>query len=575
MQEFLNKGKKIFLSPQSSVLSAATIIMLMVVVSRILGLVRQRVLAHFFTPNELSLFFAAFRLPDLVFEVLVFGTFSSAFIPVFAKALKKGNRDAWEIAGTVTNIGLSIFLLFAGLVIVFANNFYGVLAPGFSIEHRDQIVAIARVLFAAQGFFVVSYVLTAVLESSRRFLVPALAPLLYNIGIILGTVLLAPKMGLMAPAVGVVIGALSHFLIQLPLAIKLGFRFIPRIRITDEVKKIGKLALPRIIEVSFLQVARTAELFLASLISTASYTYFTFGNTLQLLPVGLFGTSIAKAALPTLARQADNPVLFRRTLFGALYQVSFLVFPIATVLIVLRIPIVRLVFGTDIFSWEATVQTSMVVSAFAVGVFFQAASSLLARGFYALHDTRTPVAVSLVAIVLNISLDFILIRGFGLAVWGLAVAFSFASFIQATVLFFLINKKIDDGVKFRAVLPIIKAVLSSLGAGAVMYFLLKIFDRSVWIKQLSFLGRMEGVRNIVFEKFVLDTRYTINLLILTVFVIFMGGVVYLGLSFLFKSKELAYFTSIIKRVIIGRKVGGIPEKETETVAPTPTDTTNP
>ena len=575
MQEIFKKGKKIFLSPQSSVLSAATIIMLMVVASRILGLVRQRVLAHFFTPDELSLFFAAFRLPDLVFEVLVFGTFSSAFIPVFAKALKRGNKDAWEIAGTVTNIGLSIFLLLAGIVIVFANNLYGVLAPGFSIEHREQIVTLARILFAAQGFFVVSYVLTAVLESSRRFLVPALAPLLYNIGIILGTVLLAPKLNLMAPALGVVIGASSHFLIQLPLAIKLGFRFIPRIRITDEVRKIGKLALPRVIEVSFLQIARTAELFLASLISTASYTYFTFGNTLQLLPVGLFGTSIAKAALPTLARQADTPAAFRRTLFGALYQVSFLVFPIATVLIVLRIPIVRLVFGTDIFSWEATVQTSMVVSAFALGVFFQAASSLMARGFYALHDTRTPVAISLGAIILNISLDFLLIRGFGLPVWGLAAAFSFSSFFQATLLFFFLNKKIDDGVSFKAVLPIIKAVVSSLGAGAVMYFLLKIFDRSVWIKQLSFLGRMEGVRNIVFEKFVLDTRYTINLLILTVFVVFVGGVVYLGLSFMFRSKELAYFTGIIKRTVIARKVGGIPEKETETVAPPPTDSSTP
>ena len=575
MQEIFKKGKKFFLSPQSSVLSAATIIMLMVVASRVLGLVRQRVLAHFFTPDELSLFFAAFRLPDLVFEVLVFGTFSSAFIPVFAKALKRGNKDAWEIAGTVTNIGISIFLLFAGVVIVFANNFYGVLAPGFSIEHRDQIVAIARVLFAAQGFFVVSYVLTAVLESSRRFLVPALAPLLYNIGIILGTAFMAPRMGLMAPALGVVIGASSHFLIQLPLAFKLGFRFIPRIRITDEVKKIGKLALPRVIEVSFLQVARTAELFLASLISTASYTYFTFGNTLQLLPVGLFGTSIAKAALPTLARQADTPAAFRRTLFGALYQVSFLVFPIATVLIVLRIPIVRLVFGTDIFSWEATVQTSMVVSAFALGVFFQAASSLLARGFYALHDTRTPVAISLGAIILNISLDFILIKGFGLAVWGLAGAFSLASFFQATALFFMINKKIGDGATIKAVLPIAKAIVSSLGAGTVMYFLLKIFDRSVWIKQLSFLGKMEGVRNIVFEKFVLDTRYTINLLVLTVFVILVGGVVYLGFSLILRSKELAYFTGILGKAVIGRKVGGIPEKETETVAPPPSDTNTP
>ena len=182
------------------------------------------------------------------------------------------------------------------------------------------------------------------------------------------------------------------------------------------------------------------------------------------------------------------------------------------------------------------------------------------------------MAISLGAIALNISLDFILIKGLGIAVWGLAAAFSFASFFQATLLFFLINKKIDDGAKFKAVLPIVKSIVSSLGAGAVMYFLLKIFDRSVWIKQLSFLGKIEGVRNIVFEKFVLDTRYTINLLILTVFVVLVGGVVYLGLSFLFRSKELAYFTGIIQRTIVGRKVGGIPEKETETVVPTPTDT---
>jgi len=571
MQEILKKGKKFFLAPQSSVLSAATIIMIMVVASRVLGLMRQRTLAHFFTVDELSLFFAAFRLPDLVFEVLVFGTFSSAFIPVFAKALKKGNKEAWEIAGTVTNLGVLAFLVCAVIVILLANNFYGILTPGFSLEHRDQVVALTRILFAAQGFFVVSYIMTAVLESSRRFLIPALAPLLYNLGIILGTILLAPKYGLIAPAIGVVIGATSHFLIQLPLAIKLGFRFIPKIRITPEVKKIGKLALPRIIEVSFLQIAKSVELFLASFISTASYTYFYFGNTLQLLPVGLFGTSIAKAALPTLARQADSPSLFRKTLFGALYQVSFLVLPVATVLIVLRIPIVRLVFGTDIFSWEATVQTGMVVSAFALGIFFQATSSLLSRGFYALHDTKTPVIVSLVAILLTIIADFILIRGFGFPVWGLAAAFSLGSFVQSTTLFLLLNKKIGDGARFKGILPILKAVFASLGSGMIMYFLLKVFDRSVWIKKLSFLGKIEGVKNIDFERFVLDTRYTVNLLVLTLFVILIGSATYICISFLLKSEELGYFLGLIRKIIIRRKVEPIPAKETEPVAPTPTD----
>lgn len=575
MNEILKKGRKIFFSPQSSVLSAATIIMLMVVASRVLGLFRQRALANFFTPSELSLFFAAFRLPDLVFEVLVFGTFSSAFIPVFTRALKKGHREAWEIAETVTNIGLVVFIFLAGLVILLSKNLYGILAPGFSLENRDQIVALTKILFTAQGFFVVSYVLTAVLESSRRFLIPAIAPLFYNLGIILGTIFLSRSMGLMGPVIGVVCGAAMHCLIQLPLAIKLGFRFKPVIKITEDVKKIGRLALPRIIEVSFLQITKSVELSLASVISAASYTFFTFGNTLQLLPVGLFGTSIAKAALPTLARQAEDKGEFRRTLFGALYQMAFLVLPVATILIVLRIPVVRLIFGTDIFNWESTVQTGMVVSAFALGVFFQAANALMARGFYALHDTRTPVIISLTAIVLNIAADIVLIKVLHLPVWGLAAAFSFGSFLQSILLFIFINRKIGDGSKIKQFIPIIKSTFSALISGLAMYFLLKIFDRSVWIKKLSFLGKIEGVSQVPFERFVLDTRYTINLLILTVFVIVAGLTIYVVCSVLLKSKEPLYFWEIVKRTIFRKKIEALPAKEPETVIPGPTDTTNP
>lgn len=575
MNEIIKKGKKILFSPQSSVLSAATIIMLMVIVSRVLGLVRQRALAHFFVPNELSLFFAAFRLPDTIFEVLVYGTFASAFIPVFTKALKKSRRDAWIIAETVTNIGLIIFIILAGLVILFSTNLYGILAPGFSLADRDQIVALTKILFAAQGFFVFSYVLTAVLESSRRFLVPAIAPLFYNLGIILGTVILAPKMGLMGPAIGAVIGAAAHCLIQLPLAMKLGFRLKPIIKLTDDVKKIGRLALPRMIEVSFLQVTKSVELILASLISTASYTYFTFGNTVQLLPVGLFGTSIAKAALPTLARQADNKADFRRTLFGALYQIAFLIFPVATILIVLRIPLVRLIFGTDIFSWESTVQTGMVVSAFAVGVFFQAANAVMARGFYALHDTKTPVAISLTAITLNIVADVVLIKTFGLPAWGLAAAFSLGSFVQSVLLFIFLNKKIGDGTTLKLFKPIIKALFASLSSGILMFFLLKFFDRSAWIKQLSFLGKLDGSSQIPFEKFVLDTRYTVNLLALTIFVILVGGLFYVALSAFLKSKELYYFVGQLKRLFVSRKISPIPAKAVESVTPEPNDPNTP
>lgn len=545
-------------SQQTSVLSAATLIMIMIIASRLLGLVRQRVLANFFGPDDLSLFFAAFRLPDLIFEVLVYGTFASAFIPVFTKALKDKEKNVWEIASSVTNIGVLVFSVLALIVIFFANHLYGILTPGFIPEHRDQVVTLSKILFAAQGFFVVSYVLTAVLESSRRFFMPAVAPLFYNLGIILGTVFFSPKLGLMGPVIGVVVGAFSHAAVQLPLAYKLGFRFSFKIRISQDVKKIGRLSLPRVIEVAFLQIAKSVELLLASLISTAAYTYFTFGNSLQLLPVGLFGTSIAKAVLPTLSRLSDNKEEFRKTLFNSLYQVSFVVLPVASILMVLRVPLVRLVFGTNLFDWGSTVQTGLVVSAFGVGVIFQVANSILARAFYALHNTKTPVIVSVSCISLNIILDFILIKVFRLPVWGLAAAFSLSSFIQSLTLFILMIKRVYQNFSFRILLPLIKSVLASFGSGVVMFFILKFFDRSVWVKRLSFLGKIDLDRTIPFEKFVLNTQYGFNLLMLTLMTIAVGAITYILLSLLFRSGELKFFAGYLKRIFVSKKITPLP-----------------
>ncbi len=543
------KIKSLFIGQQHTVLSAATLIMIMIVASRLLGLVRQRVLAHFFDPSSLSLFFAAFRLPDTVFEVLVFGTFASAFIPIFSKTLRDSKTKAWEVAGIVANWGGIIFIILASAVFIFAHPIYKILTPGFSIEDQVKIADLARILFIAQGFFVISYVLTAVLESSKRFFVPALAPLFYNVGIIVSTIVFHDKFGLFAPVIGVVVGSASHFLIQLPLAIKLGFRFSKSLKITPEVKKIAKLSAPRILEVSFLQIAKFVELTLASLISIPAYTYFTFGNSVQLIPVGLFGTSIAKAALPTLSMQSDNLEAFKKTLFETLNQVVFLMAPIVAFLAIARIPVVRLIFGTDIFTWDATVETSFVVSAFAVGIFSQAANSILARSFYALHDTKTPVLVSVSTLFINIILDYLFVIVYKLPIWSLAAAFSFASIIQSFVLFTLITKRIHNGVKTGLYIPILKSLTGGIVSGTVMFFILKFFDKSVWIKKLSFISNLD----LPFEKFVLDTRYAGNLLILTAIVGIIGVTIYLIVLKLLKSKELDTFVNLFMRMLRGRK----------------------
>lgn len=573
VNKLIDKGKRLFSGPQEGVLSAATIIMIMIVASRVLGLVRQRVLANFFNPSELSLFFAAFRLPDLIFEVLVFGTFSSAFIPVFTRSLKKGERNAWETAGRVVNIGLIIFTIFAFIFGILANQIYSVIAPGFTPSEIEKISQTARILFFAQGFFVVSYVLTGVLESLRRFLVPALAPIFYNLGIILGTVLLSPVFGLKAPAYGVVVGAFCHFITQLPLAYKLGFRFSPNIKPNDEVRKIGKLALPRIVDLSFDQIGKSTELYLASIISTASYTYYTFANSLQLLPVSLFGTSLAKAALPILSRNEENLTEFRRILLNTLFQSIFFTAPVAVLLIVLRIPIVRLVYGTNIFDWKATVQTGEVLSVFAMGIVFQTLVAILGRGFFALHDTKTPVMISMVGLCILVFGDFSLVKIFHLPVWALSVSFSLGAFVETILLYYLIHKRLGGFWNREIMARITKIFTASVCSGLIMYFFLKFFDKSVWVKRLSFLKSIDATRNLPFEKFVLDTRYTINLIILTLMVTLLGTVIYLGILIFFRSQEASVFFNLIKRTLISHKVAPVPQKEEETLSSPPSDTT--
>jgi putative peptidoglycan lipid II flippase len=532
----------------------------MIVFSRLLGLVRQRVLAHYFNASELSLFFAAFRLPDTLFEVLVFGTFASAFIPVFTKLLKKEKEDdhgeAWKLAGVITNWGGLLFIILAVLFIALAHPIYKLITPGFGSIEQEKIVEIARILFAAQGFFVVSYVLTAVLESSKRFLIPALAPLFYNLGIIVTTILFAQDLHLMAPTIGVVIGALSHFLVQMPFAYKLGFRFTKSLEITTDVKKIVKLAIPRILEVSFLQVSKFVELTLATLISVPAYTYYMFGNTIQLLPVGLFGTAIAKAALPTLVRKSDDLDEFKKVLYQTLNQIMFLMTPVVAFLMVARVPVVRLIFGTDIFTWDATVQTSLVVSAFAFGIFAQSINAILARSFYALTDTKTPVIVSSATLLVNIVIDYLLVVVYKLPVWSLAAAFSFSSIIQSFALYILMSKRVHNGARSALYLPVLKCLVAGLTSGITMFFILKFFDKSVWIKKVSFISNL----NLPFENFVLDTRYAGNLLILTVFVGITGLVIYILILKLLKSKELDVFWRLINRMFTGKTM---PDPQTE------------
>lgn len=238
----------------------------------------------------------------------------------------------------------------------------------------------------------------------------------------------------------------------------------------------------------------------------------------------------------------------------------------------LRIPIVRLTYGTKIFDWGATVQTGMVLSVYAIGIVTQTLMSILSRAFFALHDTKTPVKISFIGLGLLVAFDFLLVLRFHLPVWALAASFSFSTFVEAIFLLALLDRRVGDIVTRNFLGHLMKIAVATLISGSSMYFLIKFFDRSVWIKQLSFISGSAALSYLPFERFVLDTRYTGNLFILTFMTFFIGMAIYLGLSLLFRVEEARYFLGVARKLLAKKLIPSVPVKEQEPISPTTGDT---
>lgn len=573
VKRFFENSKALFYSKQTNILSAAVIIMVMVGASRILGLLRYRTFVHFFPPARLDTFLAAFQLSDLIFEILIMGAMSSAFVPVFSSFLARDkNRDAWYIAAATLNLLLLGYVIFAVLIFIFAQPIYLLVAQGYSSQQIAEIASYTRMFLLAQMFFVASYLFTAILESNQRFLASATAPLFYNIGIIITTIILAPEVGLLAPVIGVVVGASLHFLIQLPAVLQLGFKPIFVLDVKNPgVRQIARLALPRVIELSFYQIKRFADLFLASFV-VGGLTYFRFGDSLSSLPAGLFGLSIAKAALPKLSGQAAQDINeYKKTFSSSFKEILFLVVPASVFIAILRLPLVRLAFGADQFSWTDTNQTGFVVSAFALGIFAYSLSLLVSRAFYALQDTATPVKISIMTIFFNAAGGVLLILGLKTPIWGLAMAYSLSQIFQLGVLLAILTRRVGGLGQFGLVMTTIKIFVSSLTAGGVMFLLLKVLDRSAWDKKLSFLGHLGLGLPKPFDTFLLDTRYTLNLIYITVAVALIGALVYLLMSALLRIEELRVMLRVFSRLPLNRVMvwARLAPSKTETISTPP------
>jgi putative peptidoglycan lipid II flippase len=556
VRKFFEDGKSLLASKQTNIISAATIIMVMVMASRILGLVRNRVFVHYFSPEDLGTFFAAFSLPDIIFDILTMGVMASAFIPVFTKYLNgRDKKSAWYVSAITLNILLLFFAVFSSIIFIFAHPIYVQVFKNFAPDQINLIVTFTRLFLISQMFFAASYLLTAILETHQRFIISSVAPLFYNLGIILMTILFAGKMGLYAPVAGVVVGAALHFFIQLPFAIKLGFRPIFSLNFRDPgVREIGRLALPRLIELSFLQVKRFADVIIAGSFGTSGITYFRFGDALTSLPVGLFALSIAKASLPRLSQLAvkGDMAEFKSTFANSFKEILFFVVPISIFVAVLRLPLVRLIYGGSQFDWQSTILTGYVVSAFSLGIFAYSLGLLATRAFYALQDTRTPVTVAILTIILNTVLGLSFLNIFHLPIWGLPLAYAIAGIFEIIVLMTMLSRRVGgfDGLNLEKSFG--KIVIAAGTSGIIVFALLKLLDRSAVDKNLWFLGVLGLRLPTTFDKFLLDTHYTINVIILTFGAGVVGLILYLFLCYILQVEELRIVARAFKIVSYAR-----------------------
>lgn len=522
--------RRILSHQHSSILSAALVIMVCVCLSRLLGLTRDRMLAARFTPEELGVYFAAFRLPNLVFELLVMGALSTAFIPVFTFYLtKKEEKEAMKVASSVMNLGFLLFLFFSLPIVIFTREISRFLAPGFNEQQLTLMVSFTRIMVLAQVFpLIFGNFLTGILQSYKSFLIPSLAPVIYNVGIILGILFLTPFYGLYGPVFGVVLGAFLFMLIQIPTTLSFGYRHFALLDLSHPgVREVGKLMLPRTLGLAVSQIDTTVDLILSTLLGARAVTIFNFAQHLQQVPIGLFGATIAQAALPTLTREKakENLEEFKNTLLSSFHQILFLVLPLSVILIVLRIPSVRLVFGASRFDWQATVLTGKTLAFFAISIFAQAEVQLLARGFYALYDSRTPVLIGVFSVFLNTILSILFIQYFHFPVFALGLSTSIASLVNFLLLLFYLDKKVARFDKIRLFLPAIKMFLAAGITAVFLYVPMKLLD-----------------------KLVFDTTRTLNLLLLTGIATSIGLSVYLFLAWFLDVEEVKTFVDLVKRV---------------------------
>ena len=537
--------KRVYNSQTKTVTFAAVLLGLAALISRLLGLLRDRLLAgRFGAGEELDIYFAAFRIPDFVYGILIIGGISAVFLPVFAEYFHRDEKEAWKFASNVLNCFFILLVLICGVLFLLTPWLVDLIAPGFSPEQRDLAVSLTRIMFLSPILFGLSSVFSGVLHYFNRFLAYSLAPVLYNLGIIFGIIFLVPLFGLQGLAYGVVLGALIHWLFQLPAAKMSGFKYFASLNWRHSgILRVFKLMIPRTLGTAAYQLNLIVITAIASTLTAGSIAIFNFSNNLYYFPIGLIGVSFAVASFPVLSRSWAQGMRdkFLETFSSAFRQILFLIIPVSLLIFLLRAQIVRLVLGTGEFGWLETRLTAASLGLFCLGIFAGALVPFLARVFYSFQDTKTPVVIGVASMILNIIFAFSFVYFLGYAnpfqqfmvntlklqgienigVVGLPLALSLTIIFQFFLLLFFLRRRVVE-IRLRKICySFWKTVLGTALLGFSTYFSLRFFSGTFDLQ--TFFG--------VFWQAVLATL--------------VGSVVFLLTAYFLKSPELANIKSAV------------------------------
>ena len=420
IQKFLNSQTK-------SISSASLILAISYLISAFLGLIRDRLLAGTFGAGaELDVYYTAFTVPDFIALILIFGAISAAVIPIFSGYLIKSKDEAWRYVSLFFNVFLGCLIVVCLVLIIFTPAIISLIAPGFLGEKKELAVMMMRIMFLSPIILGASNMISGILQVFNRFLVTAMAPLLYNLGIIVGILFFVPKFGLVGLAWGVVLGGILHLLVQLPAFIFSGFKYKASFDYKDPgVVKTMKMMVPRSLGLGAGQLNTIATTAIASTLMSGSIAVFNLANNLSSILVNAVAVSVFTASFPSMSMAflKDENEEFLRKFSSIFRQIVFLVVPLSLLLLILRAQIVRVVLGAGKFSWEDTKLTTACLGILALNLIAQALIIFLSKTFYAAHNTKIPAIISGLTVAFNILLSVFL-------VWIVNISSGFNLFLQ-------------------------------------------------------------------------------------------------------------------------------------------------